>query len=471
MNPGHRCPDPSSAGPVVRGLAGDSAGPNPPWRVVVAGAGYVGTCLGVALAERGAEVVAVDSDPDTVEDLRAGRCRLPEPGLAPMVRRLAATGRLTASTSFDPVQVADVVLVAVGTPIDPKGVLVADQLVAACQQIAPRLRPRHLVILKSTVAPGTTRTLVAPLLERGGLVHERDFGLAVCPERLAEGVALTQVRTLPVVVGGCGPHSASAAERFWRDALGVDVRRVPTAEAAEVVKLATNWWIDVNVAIANELARYCAVLDVDVLDVIDAANTLPKGTSRVNLLVPGVGVGGSCLTKDPWMAWRDGRDRGVRLRTVETARAVNDDMPGHVASVIVDELLGLGRGPTDSPIAVLGAAFKSDTGDVRNTPVRDVVVALRENGFPVRVFDPLADPAALLDRFGIPPAASLDEAVRGAGCLAFLAGHREFQRLDFAALAELVDVPCLVFDGLLHLPPARVRELHQLGFAYRGIGR
>lgn len=448
----------------------DPGGPSP-LRVVIVGAGYVGTCLAVTLAGRGAEVVAVDSDPGTVADLRAGRCRLPEPGLAEAVEALAGTGRLTASTSYDAVGAADVVVVTVGTPTDAGHQMVADQLVAACGQIAPRLRAGQLVILKSTVSPGTTRTLVAPLLESGGLVHERDFGLAFCPERLAEGVALAQVRTLPVVVGGCGPRSAAAAERFWRSALDVDVRQVPSAEAAEVVKLATNWWIDANVAIANELARYCAVLGVDVLDVIGAANTLPKGGSMVNLLLPGVGVGGSCLTKDPWMAWRDGRDRGVPLHTVETARAVNDDMPRHTATVIADELVKLGRDPSATTVAVLGAAFKNDTGDVRNTPVRGVVAALLDAGFRVRIFDPLADPAEIAARFGTAPAADLDEAVAGAGCLAFLAGHRQFHQLDFAALAGRVDEPCLVFDGRMHLSPARIRELHRLGFAYRGIGR
>ncbi|MGC5053296.1 nucleotide sugar dehydrogenase [Micromonospora sp. DT48] len=440
-------------------------------KVAVVGAGYVGTCLAVALAERGAEVVAIDSDQSLVTELRAGRCRLPEPGLATAVADLHATGRLTASSSYGVVAGVDVVLVTVGTPTDPRGEMVADQLVAACERLSEHLRAGQLVIVKSTVSPGTTRTLVAPLLERGGLTRECDFWLAFCPERLAEGAALAQVRSLPVVVGGVGPRSAAAAERFWRSGLGVEVHRVPSAEAAEVVKLATNWWIDANVAVANELARYCAALDVDVLDVTGAANTLPKGSSMVNLLMPGVGVGGSCLTKDPWMAWRDGRSRGVPLRTVETARAVNDDMPRYTASLIADELLKLGRDRSDTTIAVLGAAFKSDTGDVRNTPVLGVVAALHEAGFRLRIFDPLADPAQIEARFGLTPAASLAEAVTGAGCLAFLAGHRQFHDLDVGTLATQVHRPCLFFDGRMHLTPTRIREVLRLGFAYRGIGR
>ncbi|GIJ34846.1 nucleotide sugar dehydrogenase [Micromonospora sediminimaris] len=440
-------------------------------KAAVIGAGYVGTCLAVALAERGAEVVAIDSDESLVADLRAGRCRLPEPGLAAAVADLSATGRLTASSSYEVVAGVDVVLVTVGTPTDPRGEMVADQLVAACEQLSGYLRAGQLVIVKSTVSPGTTRTLVAPLLERGGLVRECDFWLAFCPERLAEGAALAQVRSLPVVVGGVGPRSAAAAERFWRSSLGVEVHQVPSAEAAEVVKLATNWWIDANVAVANELARYCSALDVDVLDVTGAANTLPKGSSMVNLLMPGVGVGGSCLTKDPWMAWRDGRSRGVPLRTVETARAVNDDMPRYTASLIADELLKLGLDRSDTTVTVLGAAFKSDTGDVRNTPVLGVVAALREAGFQVRIFDPLADPAQIEARFGFAPAASLTEAVAGAGCLAFLAGHRQFHDLDLSTLVTQVHRPCLFFDGRMHLTPTRIREVLRLGFAYRGIGR
>jgi nucleotide sugar dehydrogenase len=455
---------------AVRFLPEPSGAPGGP-RVAVVGFGYVGTCLGVALAQDGATVVALDNDERTIADLRAGRCRITEPGITGAIRSLAGSPRLTATTSYDAIAEVDVVIITVGTPAGERGELLAGQLIAACEGVGARLRPGQLVIVKSTVPPGTTRKLVIPLLESGGLVHEQDFGLAFCPERLAEGGSLAQVRALPVIVGGAGPDSSAAAERFWRKALGVDVHHVPSIEAAETVKLATNWWIDANVAIANELACYCAALGVDVLDVIGAANTLPKGDSRINLLMPSIGVGGSCLTKDPWMVWRDGNDRGVEIRTVTTARQVNDAMPAFAAGLISNELLKLGREPAGATVAVLGAAFKSGTGDVRNTPALDVVRALRAAGAEVRIHDPLADPAELRDRFGIEPSRTLASAVAGADCLAFLAGHPEFHDIDFATVRDQVRMPALIFDGRIYFDTPTIQYLRNLGFAYRGIGR
>ncbi|WP_262391267.1 nucleotide sugar dehydrogenase [Nocardiopsis sp. CNR-923] len=346
-----------------------------------------------------------------------------------------------------------------------------EQLERVCEQIAPRLEPGRLVIVKSTVVPGTTRTLVAPLLEQGGLTCETDFGLAYCPERLAEGEALAQLGELTVVVGGDGRDGTAAAARFWEESLGVPTHVVPGTDAAETVKLATNWWIDANVAIANELARFCAAFGVDVMDVIAASNSLPKGDSRVNILRPGVGVGGACLTKDPWMAWRVARDRGVRLETVRTARHANDSMPSYTAETILEELVKLGSDPEEATVAVLGVSFKGGTGDLRNTPVKGVVERLREAGVRVRMFDPLAEPDQVRAELGERVTDSLDEAVRGADAVALLAGHREFREIPPARLRSLLSGAGLVFDGRAVLAPDTPRELRELGLAYRGVGR
>ena len=439
--------------------------------VAIIGLGYVGSCLAVTMAQRGLDVVGIDHLPSVVDDMANGRCRIPEPGLAELVHRLAASTRLTATTDFEAARAADVIVITVGTPVGPDGSMIDVQLTAACQQLAGRLRRGQLVILKSTVPPGTTRGLVAPLLEAGGMVHEVDFGLAYCPERLAEGEALAQLRQLPVVVGGCSPASSRAAAEFWAEALGVPVQVVPQPETAEMVKLATNWWIDANIAIANELARFCSAFQVDVLDVLGRANELPKGGGRVNILAPGVGVGGPCLTKDPWMAWRAARERGLDLQTVATARLVNDQMPVVAAELIAGELAALRRHPGSCVVAVLGLAFKNNTGDLRNTPVKAAVAALLRTGATVRLFDPLADPAEVVRQFADKPARTVEDAVAGADCLAVLAGHDQFRDLDFRRLRERVAMPCLVFDGRMSYPPPVIRLLGELGYRYRGIGR
>jgi UDP-N-acetyl-D-mannosaminuronic acid dehydrogenase len=452
-----------------RSGSGDAVASTP--RVAVVGFGYIGSCLGAALAERGARVVALDSDASLIDDLRAGRCRTPEPGMAEALGAVARAGRVRFTTDYDALSDVDVVVITVGTPVAADGTLLTGQLAAVCRELAPRLRRGQLVILRSTVAPGVTRTLVVPLLQESGLVEGEGFGVAYCPERLAEGDALAQVRELPVVVGGCSAESGAAAADFWRRALGVEVQTVASVDVAEIVKLATNWWIDANIAIANELARFCSAYGVDVLDVVAAANSLPKGSGNVNVLLPSVGVGGACLTKDPWMTWQAAQRRGVQLRTIETARRVNDDMPGFACRLIGDGLAKLGKDLDGARVAVLGVAFKNDTGDLRRTPVQGVVDGLRAGGAEVRLFDPMADASAIREVFRCWPAAGLAEAVDGADAVAVLAGHRDFHAIDLDWLRDAVAMPCLMFDGRMYWPADTVRRIRRLGFGFCGIGR
>ncbi len=439
--------------------------------VAVVGFGYVGSCIGATLAGRGVRVYGIDSDPQLIAELSADHCRFREPGLADALQAARVAGTLTFSTDYAAAQTADVIIIAVGTPVDQQRQLVTGYLESVCQSLAARLRPGQLVILKSTVAPGTTQNLVRPLLEQGGMLQGRDFGLAFCPERLAEGNALAQFRSIPIVIGGCDEESSAAAEAFWSAALEVPVVPFATPDVAEMVKLADNWWIDANVALANELAKLCGALDIDVLDVIAGANSLPKGSSHVNILLPSVGVGGSCLTKDPWILWSAGQQHGVDLRTAQTGREVNDTMPGYTHSLIIGGLEELGKDPASAKVAVLGLAFKNNTNDLRHTPVRPVVEALRASCGEVAIYDPLVAPEYAAAEFGMAPAASLEAAVAGADCVAVLAGHDQLTQLDLAELATQVSMPCLILDGRAYYPKQTIKQMRGLGFAYKGIGR
>ncbi|MEO3977630.1 nucleotide sugar dehydrogenase [Streptomyces sp. CAU 1734] len=438
-------------------------------RVAVVGFGYVGSCLSAVLAGRGLEVVGVDTDETLVAEIGRGYCRFQEEGLAELIGRTTAAGLLRVTSDPAAVEGADVVVIAVGTPVRPDGSLADEQLREVCEELGGRLRPGTLVLLKSTVSPGTTRTVVAPLLEKGGLVAGRDFALAFTPERLAEGAALRELGTFPIVVGGFDEESTRTAAGFWERSLGVGTIVVDSLESAEIVKLADNWWIDLNIALANELAQFCDLFGADVMEVIGAANTIAKGGGSVNILTPGVGVGGSCLTKDPWMVWRAARERGVEIRTAPVGREVNSLMPGHTAGLIVEGLAALGRPAAGSRVAVLGLSFKSGSGDLRATPVLDTVRALTAAGAEVRTYDPLADRAAATAMFGIAPEESVAEAVRGADCVAVLARHPELAGLDFGELP--LAGRALVLDGRDCFSAGEIAAVRGAGHVYRGIGR
>ncbi len=437
--------------------------------VAVIGMGWVGSCLAGVLADRGLSVVGVDLNSGLIDELNQGRLRLEEQGLADLVLGAMAAGNLRVTSDYAAVRGVDVVVIAVGTPVYDGGSLDDRQLRGACLSLADHIRPGQLVVVKSTVPPGTTRESVAPWLQTGGLRAGVDFMLAYSPERLAESTALAELTTFPIVVGGIDDAATQAATDFWQRALGVTVLAQDSLEAAEIVKLADNWWIDLNIALANELAKFCALYGADVLDVIAAANSIPKGRGQVNILLPSVGVGGSCLTKDPWMVWQAARRRGLEVRTARAGRDVNDAMPLYTAQLIIEELTAAGREPTIATVAVLGAAFKNNTGDLRSSPARVVVEALTKAGLRVRVHDPLVDPEQVEAVLGFPPCATVEEAVRDADCVAVLALHRQFEGLDFAALP--VADGCLLLDGRAYYPKEKIAELRGLGYRYRGIGR
>lgn len=314
-----------------------------PVSAAVIGLGQVGVCVAASHADNGLNVIGIDKNLQLVDTLGRAECPYRERGLAQIIARWVGTPRLRVTDSYADVGSTDVIVIAVGTPALDDGRLAEDQLRSASEQVGRHARPGQLVIVKSTVPPGTSRAVVRPLLESGGLRCGVDLGLACCPERLSEGDALHELATLPIVVGGWCDESAAAAAAFWNRSLGSDVSTLASLEAAEIVKLATNWWIDLNVAMANELAVWCDSFGVDALAVIAAANTAPKGTGNVNILLPSVGVGGSCLTKDPWMAWRSAQDREVDIKTIPAARTANDAMPDYTFKLISDELIKAGK--------------------------------------------------------------------------------------------------------------------------------
>ncbi len=438
-------------------------------KVAVIGLGYVGSCIAATLADRGLEVIGIDTDTRLIDELNNGYCRFEEQGLPELLFAGLETGRLRVTTNAADAGLADVVLMTVGTPVRDDGSLADEQLQGAVRELARHLHRGQLIVLKSTVPPGTTRSMVLPLLQSSGLTGGEDFGLAFTPERLAEGTALQELNTFPIVAGGLDADSAADAAEFWRQAIGVEVIALDSLEAAEIVKLADNWWIDLNIALGNELAKFSALFGVDALEVISAANSIPKGKGMVNILLPSVGVGGSCLTKDPWMVWHSARERGLEILTAPAGREVNAGMPAYTAQLAVDGLTKIGKDPAASKIAVIGLAFKNNTGDLRATPAKDAVDALDLACGEVVVYDPLVDTDEAEKLFGRTLAPSLADAVRDADCIAIFALHRDFEDIDYATLP--VAEACLVLDGRAYYSRDKIAELRALGYAYRGVGR
>jgi len=437
-------------------------------KVSIVGFGYVGMCLGLMLAEKGIRVKGIDVRQEVVNDVNAGKSHINEPDVPELLKKFVSEGKITASTSYAPIKESDVVLVTVGTPLGEDYSPYLGDVSAAAQEIGKFLQSGQMVILKSTVPPGVTEEVFLPNVEKtSGLKAGKDFGLAFCPERLAEGKALKEIRTLPIVVGGIDKKSSDYAAAFW-NALGLETLSVRNARTAEMTKLADNLWIDLNIALANELALLCEKIGVDVLEVLHAANTLPKGEHNVNILFPGSGVGGSCLVKDPWFVYHLAKRHGLELKSPVMSRTVNDQMPGHMFELVEEGLNKAGKKIGHAKVAVLGFAFNSATNDIRSTPAMKLIRALKEAGSDVTVFDPWVNASEIVKTSGAAVATSLEHAVKGADCIAVVTGHPEFRKINLEELGKMVSKNCVIVDGRHIFNPDTVMASK---FIYKGVGR
>ena len=436
--------------------------------VAVVGAGYIGSVLSAVLADRGLKVVAIDNNPEILEFYKKKESPVNEPGLSQLIKKVIEVGNLTISSDMSSVKNSDVVLITVGTPLQENGTADKSAIKSVVTSLGPYIKDGQLIIVKSTVPPGTTRNDIADPLRRFANV-----AVAFCPERLAEGNAINECRQIPVVVGGVDKKSSEKAKQFWTEALDIDCLEVENAKAAELVKLANNAWIDLNIALAFELAKIADHLNIDILPVIKAANSLPKGEHNVNLLLPSIGVGGYCLTKDPLFLNSFAKSFGSSFETALTSRKVNNLMPIYSAeridktireqfpSVAIKEI----------KIAILGLAFKNNTGDCRFTPTLPAINYLKDKGYDIRVFDDKISEKDFSIFQEVNRVNSMHEAITNSHVLAFFSGHKEFHNIKLNDMKNLLQKGAIIFDGRMFFSRIKIESFKKAGFNFIGVGR
>ena len=395
--------------------------------IAIIGAGYVGLPLAVAFAQAGAHVHCVDNDEAKVQAIQGGESYIADVSSADL-KALVDAGTLTAGTDAAAVADARSILICVPTPLSENREPDVSIIAAAAAAIAPHLRAGQLVVLESTTYPGTTRELLAPLLEQSGLAAGVDFHLAMSPERIDPGRTDYTVRTTPKVVGGLTPECAERARELYR--LCVDtIVPVTSTDAAELVKLLENIFRSVNIALVNELAMLCDRLGLDVWEVIDAAATKPYGFMR---FTPGPGLGGHCIPIDPfYLSWR-ARQFDFQTEFIELAGKVNTTMPYFCVERISHALNGVRKAVNGSRILVLGVSYKPDVGDVRESPALKLMELLGSLGGSISYHDPhvpdLRDEGLDLQSVDLD-----DDAVERADIVCVVTAH---SGIDYRRLAE-----------------------------------
>lgn len=411
-------------------------------RVAVVGLGYVGLPVASLIASTGFEVVGVDLRSDRVDPVNAGQNPLAgtEPELPELLAEVVAAGRLRATTDTGALGKAEVILVAVETPVDDDHHPGFQALRSACRQIGATMADGSLVIIESTIAPGTMEAVVIPELENASGKRCGDlFHVGHCPERVMPGRLLLNLRTMSRVVGGHSPAAAEVMAELYRSYVRADLD-LTDMQTAEIVKTAENSYRDVNIAFANELAMICDKVGADVWMIRRLVNKSPGR----NVLLPGPGVGGHCLPKDPWLLVSVlGETSPASL--MASARRTNEGMPAHTAGLVQELLGGAGLATSGAVVAILGYSYLENSGDTRNSPSADLAKLLLALGCRVRLHDP----------FVAELSGDLGKLLEGADCAVLMVGHEAYLEEDLGPWAEVMRHP-LIVDARGVLDPVAV---------------
>jgi len=380
-------------------------------KVCLIGLGCIGLPTACILSGKGFKVVGVDTNQKLVEELNQVNIDPLEPGLASLANSAIKSGSFIPKLSPEE---ADVFMICVPTPPTDENKADLTYVKDAAKSILPYLRKGNLVILESTVPPGTTEEILKPILEKSGLRIGNELHLAYCPERVLPGNILKELVENNRIIGGINAESAELAKEVYQSFVEGEIY-LTDATTAEMVKLVENSFRDVNIAFANELSRICDKLNLKIWKVIELANKHP----RVNVLKPGPGVGGHCVAVDPFFIVEKAPDEA---RLIKTARRVNDSMPDYMVEKVERAVK---QAEIKNPIiACLGITYKAGTGDLRGSPALRIVRTLREKGYTIRACDPYIRDFTEFSLF------SLEEAVEGADCLVLLVDHKEFKEIN-----------------------------------------
>jgi UDP-N-acetyl-D-glucosamine dehydrogenase len=396
--------------------------------LAVLGLGYVGLPFATVFAEAGFKVIGIDPIVEKVDRIQRGESYVLDV-TSEQVARLLGAGRLQATSEFSALGQVDAVAICVPTPLRKTGDPDLSFIVSATEALAQYLHPGMVVVLESSTYPGTTRELMLPRLEEAsGLKVGVDFFLAFSPERVDPGRKDYTTINTPKVVGGITPACLEAAVAWYSQALE-KVVPVSSTEVAEMVKLLENTFRMINIGLVNELAIMCDRLGVDVWEVIDAAATKPFGFMKFQ---PGPGLGGHCIPIDPlYLSWKL-KALNYNARFIELASEINTNMPRFVVSKVQDALNERDKAVKASRILVLGAAYKPDIDDLRESPALDVIGLLKKKGAVVSYHDPYI--ARLIhDGWEMVSVPDLLGAVKEAECVVIVTNHSVY---DYPAILE-----------------------------------
>lgn len=422
--------------------------------VCIIGLGYVGLPLACLCARKNFQVFGLDIDAEKVKKINAGLSPIDDENLKKEIKELK--GKILASTDEKIVSKSDIVVVCVPTPVDEKKLPNLVPLQNACKYIEENMNKNQLIIIESTINPGVMEEIVLPVLEANGKKHEKNFLLAHCPERIDPGNKKWNVKNIPRVVGGINKEATQKAVEFYESVLEAGIKPLSSVKAAEAVKIMENTFRDVNIAFVNELAQSFDKMNIDIKEVIGGASTKPFGFMP---FFPGPGVGGHCISVDPYYLIERAKQNGFTHEFLILARKINESMPLHVVQLIEKTLNEKNKKLNNSKIAILGLAFKPNVDDIRDSPSIHVIEELKKRNANLKIFDPWIPSKS--------NAKSLDDCLKEADLVVLLTHHSHFLEKLSPKLLKQNNIDAII-DARNCL---NKQEFLDNGILYKGIGR
>lgn len=353
--------------------------------VAVIGLGYVGLPLAVEKAKAGYKTIGFDIQEEKVRMVNEGKNYIGDV-VDSDLSSIVASKKLSATSDFSIVKVADFIAICVPTPLDQYQQPDISYVKNSAIEISKYLKKESIVVLESTTYPGTTEELLLPILEEGsGLKCGKDFYLAFSPERVDPGNLIYKTKNTPKVVGGVGKDATEIAAAMYRNVINSDIFEASSPKVAEMEKILENTYRNINIGLANEMAILCHKMGINVWEVIDAAKTKPYGFQA---FYPGPGLGGHCIPLDPYyLSWK-AREYNYHTQLIETSGIINDSMPSYVVERSGKILNRFRKSLNGSKILILGVAYKQDIDDYRESPALKVIDNFEMEGSIVKYFDP-----------------------------------------------------------------------------------
>jgi len=426
-------------------------------KICVIGLGQVGLPTALIFSKVGFNVVGHDTNEKLLDDLNAKKAPFKEYGLDILLTDCINSGKFSTNSKIsDAAEKSDIIIICVPTPLTQNITPDLSALENVCESLSKMPLKNKLIIVESSIPPGTFSGLVIPILTKDSN-NQDDFSMAFVPERLAPGQGLNEIQTTPRLIGTLDDYSTIITKKLYENIVTPEIL-CSSVKITEISKLVENTFRDVNVAFANEIGMMCEEYGIDVEELIKVCNSHP----RVNLLNPGPGVGGPCLPKDPYLLLNPQEGKKYDSNLITFSRKVNDSMPSHVVKLLLSALNGINKKITNATILVLGTAYKANVSDARLSPSKEIISQLIKNGANVLVFDPLTS-----ETFGGIQITQIFESDSIYDAIVILTDHDEFKKFNLRKIKDKMSSNPIIIDTKRIF---NKNEVEELGIHYVAVG-